>query len=266
MSIKNRLGSYVSKGFTLAQARSFVAQEIILSKIEKSKYIDKVLLKGGVVMYNITKEKRRSTLDLDLDFVRINIQDDENIRSFINALNKKDSEYQIEIIDSIQELHHQDYHGKRVKLKINDGKDSIKFKLDIGVHTLLAINQDSMCFNFEHSKNLTLLVNPPEQIFAEKLFALAKLGPASERFKDLDDMFYLTNNISLDLGVVRQCLSILTRNNPYGLKDTIDVIDNAMDCLNSSFFENSYNKNKGSWLGIEFSSIKHRILSFINKL
>ena len=140
MSIKNRLESYISKGFTLAQARSFVAQEIILSKIEKSKYIDKVILKGGVVMYNITKEKRRSTLDLDLDFIRVNIQDDENIRSFINALNKKDSEYQIEISDSIQELHHHDYHGKRVKLKITDGIDTIKFKLDIGfIHYLLLI-------------------------------------------------------------------------------------------------------------------------------
>jgi len=266
LSIKNRLESYISNGFTLAQARSFVAQEIILSKIEKSKYIDKVILKGGVVMYNITKEKRRSTLDLDLDFIRINIQDDENIRSFINALNKKDSEYQIEISDSIQELHHQDYHGKRVKLKITDGIDTIKFKLDIGVHTLLAINQDSMCFSFEHSKNLTLLVNPPEQIFAEKLFALAKLGPTSERFKDLDDIFYLINNTSLDVSVIRECLNILTLDNPYGLHDPIDVINNVVDCLNSGFFENSYNKNKGSWLGIEFSSIKQRILDFINKL
>ena len=266
MSIKNRLENYISKGFTLAQARSFVAQEIILSKIEKSKYIDRVLLKGGVVMYNITKEQRRSTLDLDLDFIRINIQNNKNIYSFIDNLNKKDTEYQIEISDSIEELHHQDYRGKRVKLRITDGKDAIKFKLDIGVHTLLAINQDSMCFSFEHSKNLTLLVNPPEQIFAEKLFALAKLGSISSRFKDIDDIFYLINNLTLDFNVIRKCLSIFTKDYSYSMKGVKDVINSATDCLCSTFFEKRYNENNGSWLNIKFDLVKQNILNYIKKL
>ena len=67
-SIDERVAYYVSNGFTIVQARYKVAQEIILSKIEQSNYIDKILLKGGIVMYNITKEQRRTTSDLDLDF------------------------------------------------------------------------------------------------------------------------------------------------------------------------------------------------------
>ena len=52
-SIKEFIEDYVSKGFTIAQARNLTAQLIILSKIEKSKYVDSVLLKGGVVInYN----------------------------------------------------------------------------------------------------------------------------------------------------------------------------------------------------------------------
>ena len=63
-TIKQYIEDYISEGFTLAQARNLTAQIIILSKIEKSKYVDSILLKGGVVMYNMTHEQRRTTADL----------------------------------------------------------------------------------------------------------------------------------------------------------------------------------------------------------
>ena len=66
-TIKQYIEDYISEGFTLAQARNLTAQIIILSKIEKSKYVDSILLKGGVVMYNMTHEQRRTTADLDFD-------------------------------------------------------------------------------------------------------------------------------------------------------------------------------------------------------
>ena len=54
-----------------------------------------MLLKGGVVMYNITQEQRRSTLDLDFDFIRFDIGKDRNIDSFVRALNAKLPMYQV---------------------------------------------------------------------------------------------------------------------------------------------------------------------------
>ena len=57
-TIKQYIEYYLSKGYTLAQARNLTAQLILLSKIEQSKYVDSVLLKGGVVMYNMSHEKR----------------------------------------------------------------------------------------------------------------------------------------------------------------------------------------------------------------
>ena len=147
MTIKEYVEKYVSQGLTTAQARSITAQQIILSKITKSKYVDKVLLKGGVVMYNITQEQRRSTLDLDIDLIRINIQNDENIEQFLNDLNNKDQNYHIKLDGPIEELHHQDYKGKRINILISDESENIHFKMDIGVHTLLAITQNKMCFS-----------------------------------------------------------------------------------------------------------------------
>lgn len=104
-TIKDLIEYYVSKGFTIAQARNLTAQLIILSKIEKSKYVDSVLLKGGVVMYNMTHEQRRTTTDLDFDFVRYNISNDNDIKLFVDVLNKKDSQYEVSINGKIEELH-----------------------------------------------------------------------------------------------------------------------------------------------------------------
>ena len=266
MTIKEYIEKYISKGFTTAQARSFTAQQIILSKIEKSKYVDKVLLKGGVVMYNITQEQRRSTLDLDFDLIRVDIQSNDKIAQFINDLNNKDSNYHVKVSGLIEELHHQDYKGKRIKVEISDESESIKFKMDIGVHTLLAIEQKKMCFNFEEGEELTLLVNPPEQIFAEKLFSLVKIGPISERFKDIDDMYYLCKNLSLDIDKVKECLELITVSKPYGIKDVSEVISKADEYLNDSFFKKNYIANNGSWLNIDYDQAVKEIIKFIYKI
>ena len=257
---------YVSQGFTNAQARSFTAQQIILSKIQKSEYVDKILLKGGVVMYNITHEQRRSTLDLDFDFIRLNIRNDDNINAFIQNLNKKLSDYTVQLDGKIEDLHQQDYKGKRVRVLISDKTESIKFKMDIGIHTLMSINQNNMCFSLIGGETLTLLVNPPEQIFAEKLFSLAKIGPTSERFKDIDDMYYLITNQSLNLRTIRECLSLITINKPYDIKDASDVVEKADESLNDSFFINNYINNNGSWLNIDYSLAKDTIINFIYKI
>lgn len=262
-SIKELVEDYISKGFTLAQARNLTAQFIILSKIEKSQYVDSVLLKGGVVMYNMTHEQRRTTTDLDFDFVRYSISHDSDIELFVDVLNKKDFQYEVVINGKIEELHQQDYHGKRVKLLIKDETESIKFKLDIGIHTLLAIEQDKMCFSFGQGKDLTLLVNPPEQMFAEKLFSLAKIGAASVRFKDIDDMYYLVNNKSIDIKLVRKCLELLTLNPVSDIKDVQDVINKVAETLENQFFINGYISSGGSWLKQDYVDIKSCLLDYI---
>ena len=266
MTIKEMIEGYQSQGLTIAQARSLVAQRIILSTIEKSIFVDKVLLKGGVVMYNMTQEKRRSTIDLDFDFVKYNIGDSKNIERFIETLNKLNIDYYITIDGPIQELNQHDYHGKRVKVLIKDETYAIKFKIDIGVHTLLTINQNKMCFSFNNDKQLFLRVNPPEQIFSEKLFSLAKIGSTSQRYRDVDNLYYLIMNQSLKGEIVKECLRLLTINQPSGIKDIDDVIAKADDCLNDSFFIENYKSNNGSWLNLEYNVAKSAILDFIYNL
>ena len=265
-TIKEYIELYISQGFTVVQARNLTAQQILLGKIEKSKYVDNVLLKGGVVMYNITQEQRRTTSDLDLDFIRYDISSDESIRLFVDILNRKDTRYNVKIVGKIDNLKQQDYHGKRVRLVISDNTESIKFKIDIGVHTLLGINQSRMCFSFSGDKELFLLVNPPEQIFSEKLLSLAKIGPVSTRYKDIDDMYYLLTHDMLNINVLRKCLELLTINKLNDINDPLNAINRFTECLENVFFEKNYYESYNSWLDEEYEVIKNTLIDFLYKV
>ena len=45
----------------------------IKKKISKSKMNKNVTIKGGVVMYGLSNDKRRATRDLDLDFIKYSL-------------------------------------------------------------------------------------------------------------------------------------------------------------------------------------------------
>jgi len=74
-------------------------------------------------MHNISKDNRRATRDLDLDFIKYSL-DDKSIKAFIEKLNYPKTDISIKIIGRIEELSHQDYNGKRVYIE-----DQI-FKMD----------------------------------------------------------------------------------------------------------------------------------------
>ena len=99
---------YLNNGYTLANASAKICQDIILNKISKSKMNKNITIKGGVVMYGLSKDKRRATRDLDLDFIRYSLED-ESIKLFIDKLNLVDDGINILIDGDIEKLHHQDY-------------------------------------------------------------------------------------------------------------------------------------------------------------
>lgn len=148
MNLQEVIQKYIKSGYSDELASSKVSQDLILTAIANSKYNQNITIKGGVVMHNLSNDKRRATRDLDLDFIKYPL-DDKSIKNFINELNKSINYINFEIIDEIVPLHHQDYKGKRVFLKIKDNyKNEIGTKLDIGVHKLFQLEQEQYMFDF----------------------------------------------------------------------------------------------------------------------
>lgn len=119
MNLKQIRQNYIDSGYEPLDASAKVCQDIILAQISKSPFNRNITIKGGVVIHNISKNDRRATRDLDLDFIKYSL-DDKSIKTFINKLNYPKSDINIKIIGKIEELSHQDYNGKRVYIEISD--------------------------------------------------------------------------------------------------------------------------------------------------
>lgn len=96
MNIEELRKKYLDNGFSLVNASAKICQDIVLSKISKSKVNKNITIKGGVVMYGLFNDKRRATRDLDLDFIKYSLSN-ESIKVFIDTLNLIDDGIKIYI-------------------------------------------------------------------------------------------------------------------------------------------------------------------------
>lgn len=268
MNLEDIVRHNIENGYDLIDASSKVAQDIILSKISKSKFKNNITIKGGVVMHSISNSVRRATRDLDLDFIKYSLED-KSIIGFIDRLNSVGDNITVEIIGKIEELHHQDYSGKRVYIKISDVNNyEIDTKLDIGVHKLFELEQDDYYFNLDAMEDgVSLLINSPEQIFTEKLKSLLKLGFRSTRYKDLFDFYYLINYDKLDRKKLLKSFQVIIFDDNTMFEETLE---NIYSRLKSIFNSNAYKRNltnpKNNWLDIPINDAIEKVLNYIEEL
>lgn len=268
MNLEEYVRKYINEGYELNDARSKVAQDVVLTKICKSNFKNHITIKGGVVMHSISNSIRRATRDLDLDFIKYSLEDD-SICEFIKKLNSVNDNINIQIIGNITELNHQDYNGKRVNIKITDEFNyTIDAKLDIGVHKLFELEQDDYYFNLDAlGEGISLLINSPEQIFTEKLKSLLKLGFRSTRYKDLFDFYYLVDNNKLDENKLLKTFKIIIFDDENMREETIgNIISRLESIFNSKIYRSNLSNPKVNWLDISIDDAITKVLDYIYEL
>ena len=238
MDIYELVNKYVEAGYSEEDAIPKVAQDIVLLKIGNSKYSKNITVKGGVVMHNISKDMRRATRDMDIDFIKYSLED-KSIRNFIKELNNTDDGIKIKITGKIEPLHHQDYDGKRVYITLTDKNHySISSKLDIGVHKYFDMKQDEYYFDFNIiDESVSLLINSKEQIIIEKLKSLLKY---------IDILIFQDENM---------------RENSLE-----DVNRRLTNILNNSRFQSRINTANNNWLEIPIKDVIDSVLGYFGGL
>lgn len=268
MDLEEYVRKYINEGYELNDGRSKVAQDVILTKICKSKFKNHITIKGGVVMHSISNSIRRATRDLDLDFIKYSLEDD-SIYEFIKKLNSINDNIDIQIIGNITKLSHQDYNGKRVNIKLIDEFNyTIDAKLDIGVHKLFELEQDDYYFYLDAlGEGISLLINSPEQIFTEKLKSLLKLGFRSTRYKDLFDFYYLIDNNKLDENKLLKAFEIIIFADETMREETIgNIISRLESIFNSKIYRSNLSSPKVNWLDISIDDAIIKVLDYICEL
>jgi len=257
----------ISDGYDILDASSKAAQEVILLKIAKSALSKNVTIKGGVIIQYLSQDRRRATRDFDLDFIRFSLTDD-SIRTFIEVLNNADDGVTISIVAPITELKHQDYHGKRVLIELDDRfGNKIGTKLDIGIHSKVDIEQEEYCFELNNiNDNVTLLINSKEQMIAEKLASLLKLGRFSTRYKDLFDIYYFITASNLDKIKLAGCINEIILESEDMKEQCIDDIILRLDGIfQSKAYLRKANTSNNNWIEIPISEVTAKILTYFGE-
>ena len=145
--------------------------------------------------------------------------------------------------------------------------NKIGAKLDIGVHNKLDIEQEEYCFELNSIKgNVTLFMNSKEQMIAEKLRSLLKLGRFSTRYKDIFDIYYFVTVPGLDINKLTKCIREF-------ILEAVDMRETNMNDvtmrLSNIFRSKAYLKNvdtaRNNWIEIPIVEVTARKIAFFSE-
>ena len=260
-----RIAALEAAGYANATAMARLAHDVVLKALEVCGLRDNVTIKGGVVMSNMTGDVRRATMDMDVDFMHYGLTD-ENIDEWIRRLNCLEG-VSISRSGEIVELRQQNYRGRRVYLSISDRAGvTVVTKLDIGVHIYEEMSQQEMAFQISLDKSAaSLYVNTKEQMFAEKLKSLLRLGTRLNRPRDVFDMFYLVDHVDRD--VLRRFLTLLVFDDAAMRERNFkDVCARLSRIFNARTYMRRLTVRRTNWLQVDPRQATSAILRFLQSL
>jgi predicted nucleotidyltransferase component of viral defense system len=145
---------------------------------------------------------------------------------------------------------------------IDSGGTSMETKLDLGVHDKLPLEQEELWFDTAlQDEGVALMANSKEQVCAEKLRSLMRIGVASTRFKDVFDVYYLLCREGVDAEALDLAMHVLVydaadmrEGNPRDARDRLSRI------LNDRRFRRNLSNARNNWLGANVDKVVSGIL------
>ena len=254
-----------SNGYNDVSASAKVCQDLVLKAIANGAMCKNVTIKGGVVMRSKTGNIRRATQDIDLDFIKYSLSES-SIDLFIDSMNSING-VSFTRIGKIEELNQQDYHGKRAFIQIVDNTGyQLSSKIDFGVHKNLEIKQEEYCFDISFADDgASLLINTNEQMVTGKLRSLLKFGPASTRYKDIFDMYYLT--LHIDRYKLQMCLNTYIYQDSGMRENNIDdVIKRVEMTFQNKMYQRRIQTSDKKWIDKNSNDIFEELIAFFYTL
>ena len=266
MIIYEEIKNLQKEGYREDYAKSKLGQDIVLKAIAVSGMAQNATIKGGVVMQNISKDARRATHDLDLDFIRYSLSDDSIFR-FVKKLNCIEG-LNIQLIGNILPLNHQDYAGKRINISISDTEGTIiSLKIDLGVHKDLSIAQEEYAFDLSFQEDtVSLLINSYAQIVTEKLKSLIRFGTRNTRYKDIFDICYLSDYVKISQ--LKMCIKnyIIDDDSLRNINSMDDIIYRIERMISNSEYISQLKKSNKNWLDISIEESLKKTLRFLKSI
>ena len=200
--------------------------EALLKRISKSKYKDKFIIKGGLLLSSIFGVNLRSTMDLDTTIKGLPL-DRETITKVINEIINIDVEDNVKLeIENIKDIREEElYSGFEVNLKAEF--DGLKTNLMIDITTGDVITYKEVEFKYNtifDNETINIMTYNYETIIAEKFESIISRNIDNTRMKDYYDLYMFVNLKWNDINKDTLRKAII---NTSKARETLDYIDNA---------------------------------------
>ena len=196
---------------SFAELLQYYGMERFLYRLSKSQYLDKFILKGGLLIYGWNIPLRRPTRDIDFRGYLDNSE-----QTILHAIKDVIAEpvpedgivFDTKTIQVEQTQIDADYAGIRVKFTGYLGKARIPMQVDIGFSDVLAsrvvrVNYPTL---LKDAKPLRLKSYPKESMVSEKFHAMIRHAQLNSRFKDYYDLWLIADNFEFDVQPLQKAI------------------------------------------------------------
>ena len=185
-------------------------QEEFLRRLEKSKYSEDLILKGGLFLYQLTGFDSRMTHDIDFMLHHIP-NTEERLRSMLNDIFAADTEngfIEFEIIQMHKITKDAEYPGIEATIAGCIKNTKTRFCIDFGIDDAIipAPVRRKMLTQLKDFSEPEVLTYSLESTIAEKLDAVLALMEYSSRLKDYYDLYWIPLRFSFEGGLLAQAI------------------------------------------------------------
>lgn len=186
---------------TIAKQQNLKPQEVfqmyfferVLKRIEKSRYHDIFIIKGGLLIASLIGIESRTTMDMDVTIKGMAVNKD-SITSMMKEILKKDIDdgitFSLKGISEIRE--NDDYEHYRISIMARLGKINNPMKLDITTGDFITPKEQLYEYPLMFDSGyINIMAYPIETILAEKIETIIRRNIATTRMRDFYDVYVL---------------------------------------------------------------------------
>lgn len=236
--------------------------EALLKRISVSKYKDKFIIKGGLLLSSIFGVNLRSTMDLDTTIKGLPL-DRTTITKVVNEIISIDLKDNIKLeIENIKDIREEElYSGFNVNLKAEF--DGLRTNLMIDITTGDVITYKEVQFEYKtlfDNEIVNIMTYNYETIIAEKFEAIVSRNIDNTRMKDYYDLYMFVNLKWNDIDKTTLRKAIFNTSKKRDTLNYIEEADKYIELINED------SKLKSLWKNYQNNYVYAKDISFENTI
>ena len=245
------------------------AQEEFLRKLSLSKYVDNLILKGGMFIYTLTEFDSRPTRDIDflikhlsgsLENIKLAMED-------ICSISTGNDFIMLEVLGTETISVDKKYPGVRTSFMGHIGKVRIPFSIDVGIDDVIVPEpvKRSIVTRLPDFASPKVFTYSLESTIAEKFDAILQRMAGTSRMKDFYDIYYLSGMFDFEGKVLIDAVksTLVHRNREL----TVDVFAEIEGFKNNAALNSQWKAfDPAKKAGLLFDDALDRLAAFLEPI